>query len=131
MHSIMWVWSRTNLHVQKQPLLLVRVLSTQIQGRWHLSLSLLVMLKGSRAVGGDTFVVELKNESDESEDYATTDVQDKGNGNYLVTYTIPRSAKRVDYTLSVPLRGAHIQGSPFTVRMASSLPCKITKCCRM
>ena len=55
------------------------------------------------------------------------DIQDKGYGNYLVTYTIPGSAKRVDYTLSVRLRGAHIQGSPFTVRMASSLPCKTYK----
>ena len=74
-----------------------------------------------RTVGGDTFAVELKNESDESEDKVTAEVQDKGHGNYLVTYTIPRSAKRVDYTLSVRLRGAHIQGSPFTVRMAKSL----------
>ena len=75
----------------------------------------------ARAVGGDTFAVELKqNESDESEDKVTTNVQDKGDGNYLVTYTIPGSAKRVDYKLSVLLRGAHIQESPFTVHMASS-----------
>ena len=78
-----------------------------------------------RTVGGDTFAVELKNESDESEDKVTAEVQDKGHGNYLVTYTIPRSAKRVDYTLSVRLRGAHIQGSPFTVSMASSLRRKV------
>ena len=82
----------------------------------------------ARAVGGDTFAVELKqNESDESEDKVTTDVQDKGDGNYLVTYTIPGSAKCVDYTLSVRLRGAHIQGSPFTVHMASSLRRKTYK----
>ena len=74
-----------------------------------------------RTVGGDTFAVELKNESDKSEDKVTAEVQDRGYGNYLVTYTIPRGAKRVDYTLSVRLRGAHIQGSPFTVHMASSL----------
>ena len=74
-----------------------------------------------RTVGGDTFAVELKNESDKSEDKVTAEVQDRGHGNYLVTYTIPRGAKRVDYTLSVRLRGAHIQGSPFTVHMTSSL----------
>ena len=80
------------------------------------------------AVGGDTFAVELKqNESDESEDKVTTNVQDKGDGNYLVTYTIPGSAKWVDYKLSVLLRGAHIQGSPFTVHMASSLRRKTYK----
>lgn len=80
-----------------------------------------------RTVGGDTFAVELKNESDESEDKVTADVQDKGNGNYLVTYTTPRSAKLVDYKLSVLLRGAQIQGSPFTVHMASSLRRKTYK----
>ena len=77
-----------------------------------------------RDLGGDTFVVQLKNEF---EDKVTSDVQDKGDGNYLVTYTIPGSAKRVDYTLSVRLRSAHIQGSPFTVHMASSLSRKTYK----
>ena len=72
-----------------------------------------------RTVGGDTFAVELKNESDESEDKVTAEVQDKGHGNYLVTYTIPRSVR---------LRGAHIQGSPFTVSMASSLRRKVLLC---
>ena len=80
-----------------------------------------------RTVGGDTFAVELKNKSNKSEDKVSADVQDKGHGNYLVTYTIPGSAKQVDYTLSVRLRGAHIQGSPFTVHMASSVPCKTYK----
>ena len=78
----------------------------------------------ARDLGGDTFVVQLKNEL---EDKVSADVHDKGYGNYLVTYTIPGSAKRVDYTLSVRLRGAHIQGSPFTVHMASSLRRKTYK----
>ena len=78
----------------------------------------------ARDLGGDTFVVQLKNEL---EDKVSADVQDKGDGNYLVTYTIPRGAKRVDYKLSVLLRGAHIQGSPFTVHMASSLRRKTSK----
>ena len=67
---------------------------------------------------GDTFAEKHKNEL---EDKVTDNVQDKGDKNYLVIYTIPGSANRVDYTLSVCLRGAHIQGSPFTVHMASSL----------
>ena len=37
-------------------------------------------------MGGDTFVVQLKNEL---EDKVRADVQYKGDGNYLVTYTIP------------------------------------------
>ena len=78
----------------------------------------------ARDLGGDTFVVQLKNEL---EDKVSADVQDKGDGNYLVTYTIPRSAKRIDYKLSVLLRGAHIHGSPFTVHMASSLRRKTYK----
>ena len=71
-----------------------------------------------RAVVGDTFTEKHKNDL---EDKVRANVQDKGDKNYLVIYTIPGSANRVDYTLSVCLRGAHIQGSPFTVHMASSL----------
>ena len=78
----------------------------------------------ARDLGGDTFEVQLKNEL---EDKVSADVQDKGDGNYLVTYTIPRGAKRVDYELSVLLRGAPIQGSPFTVHMASLLRRKTYK----
>ena len=77
-----------------------------------------------RDLGGDTFEVQLKNEL---EDKVSADVQDKGDGNYLVTYTIPRGAKRADYELSVLLRGAPIQGSPFTVHIASSLRRKTYK----
>ena len=71
-----------------------------------------------RAVVGDTFAEKHKNDL---EDKVRANVQDKGDKNYLVIYTIPGSANRVDYTLIVCLRGAHIQGSPFTVHMASSL----------
>ena len=77
-----------------------------------------------RAVVGDTFAEKLKNDV---EDKVSANVQDKGDKNYLVIYTISGSANRVDYTLSVCLRGAHLQGSPFTVRMASSLSCKTYK----
>ena len=73
----------------------------------------------ARDLGGDAFVVQLKNEL---KDKVSADVHDKGYGNYLVTYTIPGSAKRLDYTLSVRLRG-----SPFTAHMASSLRRKTCK----
>ena len=88
MHLIMWVWSWTNLHVQKQPLLLVGALSAQIQGRWRHSPS----QRLPRAVVGETFAEKLKNDL---EDKVSANVQDKGNKNYLVIYTIPGSAKRV------------------------------------
>ena len=63
--------------------------------------------------GGDVFVVELKDKNGEKR--AEVNLKDKGDGTYLATYTIPADAKG-DHTLSVLLRGAHIQGSPFVVR---------------
>ena len=72
----------------------------------------------ARSLGGDVFEVKLINESGEK---VSAYVQDKDNGSYYVSYTIPAAAKRVDYTLSVQLQGVHIQGSPFTVQMSSSL----------
>lgn len=72
----------------------------------------------ARRLGGDVFEVKLINESGEK---VSAYVQDKDNGSYFVSYTIPAGAKRVDYTLSVQLQGAHIQGSPFTVQVSSSL----------
>ena len=77
-----------------------------------------------RTVGGDTFAVELKSGSGEK---IRVNVRDEKNGSYVATYTIPSGAKRVDYTLSVRLRRAHIQGSPFTVHIASSLRRKTYK----
>ena len=77
-----------------------------------------------RNAGGDAFAVELKSESGEK---IRVNVRDQNNGSYVVTYTIPSGGKRVDYTLSVHLRGAHIKGSPFTVHIASSLRRKTYK----
>ena len=72
----------------------------------------------ARSLGGDVFEVKLINESGEK---VSAYVQDRDNGSYYVSYTIPAGAERVDYKLSVELQGAHIQGSPFTVQMSSSL----------
>ena len=77
-----------------------------------------------RTVGGDAFAVELKSGSGEK---IRVNARDKKNGSCVATYTIPSGAKRVDYTLSVRLRGVHIQGSPFTVHIASSLRRKTYK----
>ena len=77
-----------------------------------------------RTVGGDAFAVELKSESGEK---IRVNVRDERNGSYVATYTIPSGARRVDYTLSVRLRGVHIQGSPFAVHIASSLRGKTCK----
>ena len=77
-----------------------------------------------RNVGGDAFAVELKSGSGEK---IRVNVRDEQNGSYVATYTIPSGAKRVDYTLSVRLRGVHIQGSPFAVHIASSLRGKTCK----
>ena len=77
-----------------------------------------------RNAGGDAFAVELKSGSGEK---IRVNVRDEKNGSYVATYTIPSGAKRVDYTLSVCLRGAHIKGSPFTVHIASSLRRKTYK----
>ena len=71
-----------------------------------------------RTVGGDAFAVELKGGSGEK---IRVNIRDEQNGSYVATYAIPSGAKRVNYILSVRLRGAHIQGSPFTVHIASSL----------
>ena len=71
-----------------------------------------------RNLGGDEFEVNLESESGEK---VSAYVQDKDDGIYCVSYTIPACDKRVDYTLSVKLRGVHIQGSPFTVQVSSSL----------
>ena len=77
-----------------------------------------------RTSGGDAFAVELKSESGEK---IRVNVRDERNGSYVATYNIPSGAKRVDYTLSVRLRGAHIQGSPFAVHIASSIRRKTYK----
>ena len=71
--------------------------------------------KGRRFLGGDLFIVELKDEFGNVK--ATGNVEDRGNGTYLATYTVPVDAKPGYYTLNVCLDGVHIHGSPFTVHV--------------
>ena len=68
-------------------------------------------------LGGDMFVVEL--EEIKGEKIVAVTVMDKDDGTYLATYTVPVGAKG-DYRLSVLLRGAHIQGSPFVVNLVDA-----------
>lgn len=69
--------------------------------------------KGRRCcLGGDLFVAELTQV--EGEKKVKANVKDNGDGTYLVTYTAPAD-KKCNYTMSVLLRGSHIQGSPFAI----------------
>ena len=62
--------------------------------------------KFPRTVGGDTFILlDLKSELG---DKVGANVQDKRDGSYLATYTVPSGAKRIDYRLSIRLRDAYI-----------------------
>ncbi|XP_068740127.1 tripartite motif-containing protein 2-like [Montipora capricornis] len=69
--------------------------------------------KGRRcSFGGALFVAELTQV--EGEKKVEANVKDNGDGTYLVTYVAPADAN-CNYTMSVLLRGSHIQGSPFAI----------------
>ena len=59
-------------------------------------------------------MVELQDESGNKK--TTGNVEDRDDGSYLVTYTVPAASLPSLYKLVVRLRGAHIQGSPFTLK---------------
>ena len=75
--------------------------------------------KRRRILGGDLFVVELQDESGNKK--ATGNIEDRGDGSYLVSYTVPAASSPSLYKLVVRFRGAHIQGSPFSVKFFSIL----------
>jgi len=66
-------------------------------------------------VSGDLFAVELKDEKGDKK--VEVNLKDNGDGTYLATYTVPADITKGDLKLSVLLPGAHIQGSPFVVRL--------------
>ena len=77
-----------------------------------------------RKRGGDVYAVKLN----KGEYEVKVDVKDNDNGTYLAEYTVPYQNVIYDifkggqgrsgqYTLSVCLRGAHIEGSPFVVQL--------------
>ena len=76
--------------------------------------------KRRRTLGGDLFMVELQDESGNKK--ATGNIEDRGDGTYLVSYTVPATSLPSVYKLIVRFRGAHIQGSPrpFSVKFFST-----------
>lgn len=70
-------------------------------------------LADQRVVGGDPVTVTVVGPDGAS---APADVHDQANGSYLVSYR-PQTEGR--HSVSVMLRGLHIQGSPFTVPVRS------------
>ena len=75
-----------------------------------------------RGEGGDTFMVELtENEGEKVE----CNVEDKGDGTYIATYTCPANSKG-NHQVSVLLRGIHINGSPFSVNVTDAPVGKVT-----
>ena len=54
-------------------------------------------------------MVELQDESGNKKDTGNT--EDRGDGSYLVSYTIPAASLPSLYKLVVRFRGAHIQNS--------------------
>ena len=76
--------------------------------------------KRRRFQGGDLFTVEIIYDHFLDMRVTRLDVEDRGDGIYLVTYTAPNTLKRF-YTLNVCLRGVHIHGSPFKVPCSWSI----------
>ena len=74
--------------------------------------------KRRRILGGDLFMVELQDESGNKK--ATGNIEDRGDGSYLVSYTVPAASLPSLYKLVVRFRGAHIKGSPFSVKFFST-----------
>lgn len=74
--------------------------------------------KRRRILGGDLFMVELQDKSGNRK--ATGNIEDRGDGSYLVSYTVPAASLPSLYKLVVRFRGAHIQGSPFSVKFFST-----------
>ncbi|XP_037803838.1 E3 ubiquitin-protein ligase TRIM71-like [Penaeus monodon] len=70
-------------------------------------------LADQRLVGGDQVTVTVHGPDGLS---FKGDVQDRGNGSYLVSY---RPQVEGQHMIAVQMRGIHIQGSPFTVQVKS------------
>ena len=73
--------------------------------------------KRRRSLGSDLFMVELEDKFGNK--HATGVIEEQGDGKYSVTYAVPEDAETGSYMLNVCLRGAHINGSPFTVNVST------------
>lgn len=75
-----------------------------------------------RKLRGDVFKVKLKSEVEGDEIYV--ELNDREDGTYSAEYTVDKLYGNL--TLSVCLRGAHINGSPFSVRVETPRPTQKT-----
>ena len=78
----------------------------------------------SLGVGGDAFVVSLQTDNKK---FVEGNLIDQGNGTYQGIYRAPAGTKD-QMSLSVLLRGDHIQGSPFLVRVPENPPIGEVRC---
>ena len=68
-------------------------------------------------VANDAFVVEIHKTSTKQLEEANMSVQSKGNGTYDVHYKLRESCEEGVHSVSVQLRGKHVQGSPFQLKV--------------
>ena len=68
-------------------------------------------------VANDAFVVEIHNTSTKQLEEANMSVQSKGDGTYDVHYKLRESCEEGVHSVSVQLRGKHVQGSPFQLKV--------------
>ena len=72
---------------------------------------------GKINVANDAFIVEIRKTSTKQSEEANISVQGKGDGTYEVHYKLGESCEEGGYSVSVQLRGKHVQGSPFQLKV--------------
>ena len=73
--------------------------------------------EGKMNVANDAFVVEIHKTSTTQLEEANMSVQSKGDGTYDVHYKLRESCEEGVHSVSVQLRGKHVQGSPFQLKV--------------
>ena len=73
--------------------------------------------EGTMNVANDAFVVEIHKTSTKQVEMANISVQSKGDGTYDVHYKLRESCEEGVHSVSVQLRGKHVQGSPFQLKV--------------
>ena len=73
--------------------------------------------EGKMNVANDAFVVEIHKTSTKQLEEANMSVQSKGDGTYDVHYKLRESYEEGVHSVSVQLRGKHVQGSPFKLKV--------------
>ena len=78
--------------------------------------------EGKMNVANDTFVVEIHKTSTKQLEESNMSVQSKGDGTYDVHYKLRESCEEGVHSVSVRLRGKHVQGSPFQLKVLPDRP---------